>query len=107
MKIIAVEDKVVVELLEKANVTAGGIHIPETAQSQEPQQYGNVISAGPDVEQIKEGDKIMFHERGGMDVVIEKQIFKVLGSSEIYAIIKDESEEFQKMEPIKLKTKGD
>jgi len=104
MKILAVEDKIVVELLQKSNITKGGIHIPETAQSQEPQLYGKVISTGPKVEQIEDGDTIMFHERGGMDVIIDKQIFRVLGSSEIYAIIKDEdeSEEFKKLEPIKI-----
>jgi len=101
MKIIAVEDKIIVELLKKANVTKGGIVIPETAQSQEPQQYGKVISAGPKVEQIKDGDIVMFHERGGMDIVIDKQIFKVLGSTEVYAIIKDKDEN-EKLEPIKL-----
>lgn len=104
MKITAVEDKIVVELLKKANITKGGIVIPETAQPQEPQQYGRVISTGPKVEQIKNNDIIMFHERGGMDIVIDKQIYKVLGSTEVYAIIEnnEESEDLKTLESIKI-----
>ena len=92
MKIIAVEDKIVVEMIEKEEKTEGGLIIPESAQGPVPQRYGMVISAGPKTvdNMIVQGDIIMFHERAGMDIIIDRKIMKVLGIGEVYAVIKEE-----------------
>jgi len=90
MKIVAIEDKVIVEVAAKEEKTESGLIIPEVAQNPVPQTYGKVISVGTKAdENIKEGDLIMFHERGGMDIFINRKVHKVLKSDEIYAAIKD------------------
>jgi co-chaperonin GroES (HSP10) len=68
--------------------TAGGIHLPSGAT--DPQTYVRVTSVGEEVKNIKEGDIIVCHARGGMDAVFEKEITKVLKYDEIYGILTDE-----------------
>ncbi len=89
MNVIAVEDKIVVQLKSKESKTSSGIIIPETANSLTPQNTGVVISAGPDVKDIKKGDSIIFHERAGMDVMLNDIVYKVIAIGEVYAIIEE------------------
>ena len=92
MKIIAVEDKIVVEMMKKEEKTEGGLIIPETAQGPVPQSYGKVISSGPKNKGYVTGDIIMFHQQAGMDIMIGKKVLKVLASGEVYAIIREEEQ---------------
>lgn len=69
--------------------TSGGLIIPDAAQ--DPQSYCRVISIGEDVTTVKEGDVIVTHIRGGMDVLFEKCVMKVLKEEEVYGILTDES----------------
>lgn len=86
----AVEDKVVVVLLKRTKST-GGIILPETFQ--EPQAYGRVISVGEKAANkgIKEGDILVSHIRGGMDLVFDLKLVKVLKLDEIYGLLTDET----------------
>jgi len=89
-QIIAVADKLVVELMETSNVTPGGLIIPETAQPQEPQRYGKVLSVGVECDKaIQEGDIVMFHASFGMDIIVDEKLMKVLGNTEVYAILRE------------------
>ena len=90
MKIVAVEDKIVVELKAKEEKTSSGLFIPDNAQSLAPQNTGVVVSAGPNVENIDDGDTIMFHERAGMDMMLENKLYKVIAVGEVYAVLKEE-----------------
>ena len=72
----------------KREKTKSGLIIPEAVQ--EPQAFCKVTSVGEDVGNIKEGDIIVCHIRGGMDVVIDKQIIKVLKNDEIYGQLTDQ-----------------
>jgi len=91
----ALGDKVLVKLLRREK-TAGGIVLP--GNSADPQGYGEVISLGPDVPQykdtpeknLKEGEKIVFHIRAGMDMVMESEILRILPYNEIYGILTNE-----------------
>jgi co-chaperonin GroES (HSP10) len=85
MNVIAVDDKIVVKQLIK-NVTKGGLFLPDSVKT-EPQNYGRVISVGDQVKNIKEGDVIMYHPKGGMALVLESYIMAVVKYSEVYAII--------------------
>jgi chaperonin GroES len=84
----AVEDRIVVEICKKENKTNGGIVIPESVQL-EPQLYGEVVSVGKDVKEVKENDIVAFHERAGMDFVLDQQKMKTLSISDIYGIFKE------------------
>lgn len=93
MKVIAVDDKVVVKQLNKSQ-TKGGLYIPDTVKT-EPQIYGKVVSCGENVQNLNPGDIVMFHQKGGMAVVLEKTLYLVVKYSEVYAKIQDAELESQ------------
>ena len=95
----AIKDKVVATMMTREK-TRSGIIIPDSVQ--EPQAFSQVISVGEDVSVIKKGDIIVTHIRGGMDVVIDKEIIKVLKEDEIYGILNDQ-QTIDSLEEIELK----
>ena len=82
----AVKDKVVVEVLKSEEKTEGGIIVPATAEK-DPQGYGRVISVGEEVTTIKEGDIVLFAKFGGQDILLDRQVMKVLMYNEVYGIL--------------------
>lgn len=98
----ALSDKIIVEFL-KREITKGGIIVPEQAII-DPQGYGKVLSVGEEVTTIKVGDFIVCHPMGGMDMVFDKKIFKVLKYEEIYGILEDK-EITDQFEPLRLVVK--
>lgn len=90
MKVVqAINDKIVVEVIMQEKVTTGGIIIPVNVDK-DPQSYGEVLSVGEEVENIKIGDILVFHRNGGMAIMIDKKIMKVLTNKEVYGILKEE-----------------
>jgi chaperonin GroES len=87
--VIAVKDKVVVKVIRQSNITKGGIIIPDNVESA-PQAYGEVISVGEEVKNIKPGDILLFAKFGGQDIMLDGVIYKVLIDNEIYGILKEE-----------------
>ena len=83
----AIKDKVVVQLLTREK-TKSGLIIPDSVQ--EPQAFCKVITVGSDVQYITEDDIIVCHMRAGMDVLIDKDLIKVLKEDEIYGVLTDE-----------------
>ena len=90
-KAIAVEDKVIVEKLEKETTTASGLIIPSTAEK-EPQTYGKVLSVGSEVNGIKEGDIVIAAKHGGQAFMLNDKTCICYMVKEIYAIIKEEND---------------
>jgi len=89
-KIQAINDHVIVEVVVPAeNTSEGGIFLPGTVEM-EPQRYGNVISVGPDISDIKVGDVIAFAKFGGQDIILNRVVIKVLKKAEIYGVISEE-----------------
>lgn len=85
-----VTDKIVVKIINQAKKTKGGIIIPETAQK-EPQLYCEVISRGDKVtSEIQVGNIILCHQSGGMDIMVDNEIYKVLKDEEVYGVLKEE-----------------
>jgi len=93
-KIIAVNDHVVVEILQEIEeITDAGIVIPEGVVKK-PQGYGKIISVGSQVTiPLNIDDTIIFHKNGGMDVMLGNKIFKVLKQPEVYAKLENPKEE--------------
>ena len=91
----ALGSMIIVKLLRR-EMTAGGIVLP--GNSADPQGYGEVLSVGPEVptyadtpeKNLKEGDKIVFHIRAGMDMVMEREILRCLKYDEVYGILTNE-----------------
>ncbi|HIE50557.1 MAG TPA: co-chaperone GroES [Armatimonadetes bacterium] len=89
-------DRVVVEVLEEEEKTAGGIVLPETAQ-QKPQE-GKVLAVGPGKVlengqrvplEVKVGDRIIFSKYGGTEVTLEGKDYLILDSDSILAVRTD------------------
>jgi len=88
-------DRLIVEPIEKEEMTASGIVLPETAK--EKPQEGKVLAVGPgqrdeDGEHIpmdvKEGDRVLFAKYAGTEVKLEaNRKVLVLRESDILAIV--------------------
>jgi chaperonin GroES len=87
-------DQVLVRRVEEAQVTRGGIIVPDTAK--EKPLEGEVIAAGKgglttDGKQIqmvvKPGDRVLFKRYGGTEVKIDGEDFLIMEQREILGII--------------------
>jgi chaperonin GroES len=95
IKLKPLGDRLIVEPIEREEVTASGIVLPETAK--EKPQEGEVLAAGPgrrDDEgkripmDVKEGDRVLFAKYAGTEVKLETdRKVLVLRESDILAIV--------------------
>jgi chaperonin GroES len=88
------EDRIVVEPIEREQMTASGIILPETAK--EKPQEGRVLAAGPgrrDEEgeripmDVTVGDRILYARYAGAEVKVEGQKLLILRESDVLAIV--------------------
>ena len=94
MKVVPLDDKVVIKRLDSAETTAGGILLPDAAR-EKPQQGrvlsvgdGRLLASGSRVpHQVSEGDKVLFQRWAGAEVVINGQELLILSEDEILAIV--------------------
>ena len=93
-KLKPLADRVVVEVLEAEERTAGGIVLPDTAK-EKPQQ-GRVIATGPgEIKKdgtrtdmpLKKGDHVYFGKYSGTDVTVGGEDYKILKLNEVLARI--------------------
>jgi len=94
MKLIPLEDRVVVKPQEAESKTAGGIVLPDTAK--EKPLTGKVIAVGPgklDDEgkriamSVKKNDVVLFGKYSGSEVELDGEDYKILRESEILGVI--------------------
>lgn len=89
VKVKPLHDRVIVKPAERAEKTAGGIIIPDTAQ-EKPQQ-GEVVAVGngkvDEPLTVKVGDTVLFGKYGGTEIEIEGEKYLLLRESDIFAII--------------------
>ena len=89
VKVTPLHDRVIVKPAEKAEETAGGIIIPDTAQDK-PQQ-GEVVAVGSGRKDepltVKVGDVVLFGKYGGTEIELDGDKFLLLKESDIFAII--------------------
>jgi chaperonin GroES len=82
-------DRVIVKAAEKAEKTASGIIIPDTAQ--EKPQKGEVVAVGNGTKDfpmtVKVGDTILFGKYSGTEIEIEEQKYLLMKETDIFAII--------------------
>lgn len=91
MKIVPLEDRVVVRVLEEEEQTASGIVLPDTAK--EKPQKAEVVAVGPgryeDGQQVpvgvSEGDTVIFSKYGGTEVTAGGEELLVLRAGDILA----------------------
>ena len=91
MKLVPLEDRVVVKVLEEEQKTSSGIVLPDTAK--EKPQKATVIAVGPgryDDGQlvpvgVAEGDVVIFSKYGGTEIKVEGEEVLILRASDIMA----------------------
>ena len=84
----AIGDKIVVQEMKREK-SKGGLIIPDAVQ--EPQSFGRVVSIGDAVEAPIELDQVLvFHNNGGMAMMIEGKFYRVLMEGEVYGIVESD-----------------
>jgi chaperonin GroES len=87
-------DRVVLEVLDDAEQTTGGIFIPDTAR--EKPQRGVILAVGPgrlredgkrEEMQVKVGEKVLFAKYSGTDVKLGSKEVKILSEKDILGVI--------------------
>jgi chaperonin GroES len=78
-------DRVLVERVEETNTTASGIIIPDNAK-EKPSQ-AKVVAVSSEVEDVKEGDVVVFGKYSGTELALEGKEYLVLEISDILGVI--------------------
>lgn len=79
-------ERVLVEPLEREEVTKAGIIIPDSAK--EKPQEGKVLAVGGKVKELKTGDKVLFSTYSGDEIKLEGRELKIIEEKDILGIIK-------------------
>ncbi len=94
MKIRPLGDKVVVEVLEEEDKSAGGLYLPDSAKKKPTQGKVVAVGDGKILEDgsrapmsVKVGDKVLFSKYGGNEVSVNGSEYTILDEDQIYAII--------------------
>lgn len=77
--------RVLVKRIEEANTTASGIIIPDSAT--EKPSTGEVVAVSKEVENLENGNVILFGKYSGNEVTIGTDKFTVLEVDDIFGII--------------------
>jgi chaperonin GroES len=94
MKLVPLEDRVVVQRLEAEETTKSGIVLPDTAQ--EKPTKAKVISVGPGKYSekgelipmpVKEGDVVVFAKYAGTELKLDSDDYLVLRASDLIGIL--------------------
>jgi chaperonin GroES len=94
MKVVPLNDKIVVKRLEAEEKTPGGIVLPDTAK-EKPRQ-GKVLSLGEGklmdsgkraAFQVKEGDRVLFSSYAGNEVTIDGEEYLIMTEEDILAVV--------------------
>ncbi|MBQ0100142.1 MAG: co-chaperone GroES [Lachnospiraceae bacterium] len=94
MKLVPLDDRVVLKKFQAEETTASGIVL--TGQDKEKPAQGEVIAAGPggivdgkEVKmQVKPGDKVVYSKYAGTEVELDGEKYLIVKQSDILAIIK-------------------
>jgi chaperonin GroES len=94
MKLVPLNDKIIVKRLEAEEKTAGGIVLPDSAR-EKPRQ-GKVLSLGDGkllttgkrgAFHVKEGDRILFSSWAGSEVRVEGDEYLIMTEDDVLAVL--------------------
>lgn len=96
MKIIPVQDRVLIKLLEPAEISKGGIVLPSSAKDKST--LAEVLAVGPGgmvdgnevVMTVKPGDKVVTAKFAGYNVILEQEEFFVVRMGDILGTVVDD-----------------
>lgn len=88
MKLVPLQDRLVVKMTEIEETTKNGLIL--TGSAKEKPQAAEIISIGPDVKlNVKVGDKIITKKFAGVDVKVDREDLIIVQQSDILAILED------------------
>jgi len=94
LKIVPLNDKIVVERLEADDKTVGGIILPDTAKEKPKQGKILAIGEGKPLEdgkrapfQVKTGDRVLFSSYSGSEVTLDGKEFLIMTEDDILAVV--------------------
>ncbi len=94
MKVVPLNDKVLVKRLEAEEKTAGGILLPDSAREKPKQGKilrvgdGRLTDSGERAPfQVKEGDRVLFTSYAGTEVKVEGEEYLIMSEDDILAIV--------------------
>jgi len=93
MKVLPLNDKILVERLEAETKTLGGIVLPDSAQ-EKPKQgkvlevgEGKVLDTGKRAAfQVKKGDKVLFTSYAGSEITVDGKEYLIMTEDDVLAI---------------------
>jgi chaperonin GroES len=94
MKLVPLNDKIIVKRIEAEEKSAGGIVLPDSAK-EKPRQ-GKVLSLGDGklgangkriAFHVKEGDRVLFSSWAGNEVRLDGDEFLILSEDDILAVV--------------------
>jgi chaperonin GroES len=94
MKVVPLNDKIVVKRLEAEEKTTGGILLPDSAK-EKPKQ-GKVLSLGEGKRldngkrapfQVKEGDTVLFTSYAGSEVTVDGEEYLIMTEEDVLAVV--------------------
>jgi chaperonin GroES len=94
MSVKPLADRVLVEALEAAEKTAGGLYIPDNAK--EKPQKGKIIAVGPGKAaengtlikpEVKVGDTVLYGKYSGTEVQLDGKDYLIMRESDLLAVI--------------------
>jgi chaperonin GroES len=94
MKVVPLNDKIVVKRLEAEDKTSGGILLPDSAK-EKPKQ-GKVLSLGEGKRldngkrasfQVKEGDTVLFTSYAGSEVTVDGEEYLIMTEDDVLAVV--------------------
>lgn len=94
MKVVPLNDKIVVKRLEAEDKTAGGILLPDSAKEKPKQGKilslgdGKLLETGKRAKfQVKEGDRVLFTAYAGNEVNVDGEEFLIMSEDDILAVL--------------------
>lgn len=94
MKIVPLNDKIIVKRMEAEEKTKGGIVLPDSAK-EKPKQ-GKVLSVGDgkllpngsrQAFMVKEGDKVLFSSWAGSEVKVDGDEYLIMTEDDLLAVV--------------------
>ena len=89
-------DRVVVEHVEQADKSSGGVFLPDTAK--EKPQEGKVLAVGPGRTldngnvvkvAVKAGDRVIYSKYSGSEIKIDGKEYLIISEKDVLAIVDD------------------
>jgi len=77
--------RVLVKRVEETNTTSSGIIIPDNAK--EKPSRATVVAVSAEVNELKNGDEVLFGKYSGNEVTLDGTVYIVLDTDDIFGII--------------------